>query len=101
MTNANIYMSRLNRTRFISCQLKGADLRRAKLRKAWLVGSDLTDARLDRTHFDQTWLSGSKLLNVDFDQIDLRNSIVYEVAIARKQQRALLGAIRIRTNEVG
>jgi len=100
MTNANIYMSRLNRARFMSCQLKGADLRRAKLRKAWLVWSDLTNAQLDKAHFDQTWLSGSKLLNVDFDEVDFRNSIVYEVALAKNQQQAFLGAMRIRTDEV-
>lgn len=98
MANANIYMARLNRTKFMSCRLKGADLGRAKLRKAWLVGSDLSNAKLKRAHFDQTWLSGSNLLNVDFDQVDFHNSIVYEVTLAKNQQRAFLSAMRIRTD---
>ena len=99
MVNANLYMSRLNRTRVWSCRLKGADLGRAKLRKAWLVGSDLTNAKLTSAHFDQTWLSGSNLSGVDFDDVDLLNSIVYDVTLADGQQRDFMKALRIRTSK--
>lgn len=99
LSKANMYMSRLNRSRFSSCCLCDADLGRAKLRKAWLVWSDLTNAKIAKAHFDQTWLSGSNLSNVDLDQVDFRNSVVYEVALGRDQQEAFLAAMRIRTGD--
>jgi len=96
MTNANLYMSKLNRTRFMSCRLESADFGRAKLRKAWLVGSNLTNAKLGKAHFDQTWLSGSNLSGVNFNDVDLQNSIVYDIALTKKQQDAFMKALRIR-----
>ncbi len=98
MTNANLYMSKLNSTRFRSCRLEGAELGRAKLRKARLVSSNLTTAKLAKAHFDQTWLTGSNLSGVDFNDVDLQNSIVYDATLTKRQQKAFLKALHLRTS---